>query len=259
MSNKKDTFFSTILVVLIVCLVCSIVVSSAAVGLRSMQKANKIADTQKNILAVAGVSSNKTMKEIFATNIKAKLVNLKTGKFVEGGNVATYEQRHEAKIPGKSIKLTAKEDVAKIGRRANIAKIYLVSDDHGKLQRIILPIHGAGLWSTMYAFVALKPDGSTVMGIAYYDQAETPGLGGEVTNPRWTSLWIGKQLFNKQGDVAIKVIKGHAPKNAVHEVDGLAGATLTSDGVENTFLFWLGKNGFGPFLSNVRAGVLNHD
>jgi Na+-transporting NADH:ubiquinone oxidoreductase subunit C len=256
MSNKKDTFFGTMLIVLIVCLVCSIIVSGSAVGLRSLQKANKIADTQKNILAVAGISSDRTMKDIFATNIKAKLVDLKTGKFVKGDDIATYEQRKAAKLPAKSIKLTAKQDVAKIGRRANVAKIYLVYDNQHKLQRIILPVHGAGLWSTMYAFVALKPDGNTVLGITYYDQAETPGLGGEVENPRWTALWVGKKLFNKKGDIAIKVIKGHAPKNAVHEVDGLAGATLTSDGVENTFLFWLGKNGFGPFLSNVRAGVL---
>ena len=92
----------------------------------------------------------------------------------------------QLKILQLSVKLTADQNVAKIGRRANLATVYLVSDDNGVLQRIIIPVHGAGLWSTMYAFVAVKPDGNTVDAITYYEQGETPGLGGEVQNPRWT-------------------------------------------------------------------------
>ena len=258
MSNQQETFGKTIIVVLTVCLVCSIIVSGAAVGLRPMQIANKEIDKQNNILAVAGLESNKSVKEIFASNIQTKLVNLSTGEFETNVNASSYDQRKAAKDPATSTKLTSEQNVAKIGRRANLATVYLVSDDNGKLQRIILPVHGAGLWSTMYAFVAVKPDGNTVEGITYYDQGETPGLGGEVENPRWRGLFVGTELFDAHGKPAIKVIKGRAASGSKHEIDGLSGATLTSVGVQHTFTFWLGEQGFGPFLSNVRKGALNN-
>ncbi len=258
MSNQQETFSKTILVVLAVCLVCSIIVAGSAVGLRSTQLKNKEKDKQSNILAVAGLETDKSISEIFATNIQTRLVDLATGSFVEEVDPASYDQRKAAKNPKQSIKLTAEQNIAKINRRANLATVYLVSDDAGQLQRLILPVHGAGLWSTMYAFVAVKPDGNTIEALTYYEQGETPGLGGEVENLRWRSLWQGKTLFDAQGAPAIKVVKGQAAAEAEHDIDGLSGATLTSVGVENTFTFWLGEQGFGPFLSKVRQGALNN-
>ena len=258
MSNQQETFKKTMLVVLAVCLVCSIIVAGSAVGLRSTQLANKEKDKQNNILAVAGLETDKSIKQIFSENIETRLVDLATGTFAENVDPISYDQRKAAKDPKQSIKLSADQNVAKIGRRANLATVYLVSDDAGQLQRIILPVHGAGLWSTMYAFVAVEADGNTVDAITYYEQGETPGLGGEVENPRWRSLWKGKKLFDEQGLPAIKVVKGQAAADSEHEIDGLSGATLTSKGVANTFTFWLGKEGFGPFLSNIRQGALNN-
>jgi len=254
MSNQQETFGKTMIVVLAVCLVCSIVVAGAAVGLRPLQIENKKIDKQSNILAVTGL--DKSVEAAFKSNIKTKLVNLDTGEFAADDE--NYDQRLAAKDPDNSIKLTAEQNIAKIGRRANLATVYLVSDDNDQLQRIILPIHGAGLWSTMYAFVAIQTDGNTIEAITYYEQGETPGLGGEVENPRWRSLFVGKELFDAQGKPAIKITKGQAAAGSKHEIDGLSGATLTSVGVENSFTFWLGELGFGPFLSKVRQGALNN-
>jgi len=110
----------------------------------------------------------------------------------------------------------------------------------------------------MYAFVAIDKDGKTVKRIQYYDQGETPGLGGEVLNPLWTAKWEGKQLFNANGDVAIRVVKGGGQDKTPSGIDGLSGATLTGQGVENTFQFWIGENGFGPFLKKLQNGGLNN-
>jgi len=258
MSSQKETFGKTMVIVLAVCLVCSIIVAGAAVGLRPLQIANKAIDKQNKILDVAGLTTEKTIPEIFNSNIETKLVDLATGEFVSTPDAATYDQRKAAKDPETSVKLTPEQNIAKIGRRANLATVYLVSDDSGVLQRIILPVHGAGLWSTMYAFVAVKPDGNTIEAITYYEQGETPGLGGEVQNPRWSGLFVGKELFDADGNPAIKIVKGQAAADSKHEIDGLSGATLTSVGVEHTFTFWLGEQGFGPFLSKVREGALNN-
>lgn len=83
-------------------------------------------------------------------------------------------------------------------------------DESGQVNKIVLPVYGTGLWSMMYAFVALDNDGNTVKGITYYDQGETPGLGGEVENPSWRQQWVGKQLFDDNGQPAIRVVKGGA-------------------------------------------------
>ena len=133
--------------------------------------------------------------------------------------------------------------------------VYLLHNDDGSLKTIVLPIHGYGLWSTLYGFLALKGDFDTVAGITFYEQEETAGLGGEVENPAWKALWVGKEIYDEAHDVVFKVIKGNVdPKSAdaLHEVDGLSGATMTSRGVQNLIHYWLGAEGFGPLLANMQ-------
>ena len=135
--------------------------------------------------------------------------------------------------------------------------VYLVKDEQGKVSTIVLPIVGSGLWDLMYGFVGLEADVNTVKSVIYSDLKETPGLGAEVLNPRWKALWPGKKMFDEQNNVAIKIVKGGAKAGDIHGVDALSGATLTSNGVERTLRFWLGAEGFGPFITNYRAGGLN--
>ena len=161
-----------------------------------------------------------------------------------------YDQRKAAKNPELSIELSSAEDIASINRRARYSIVYLLRKD-GKLDRIVLPIHGYGLWSTLYGFIALRGDGNNVSGITFYEQQETAGLGGEVDNPAWKALWPGKQIYDADHKVALKVIKGTVDKrspNAKHQVDGLSGATITSRGVQNLIRYWLGDSAFGPVL-----------
>lgn len=255
MASNNDSIKKTLGVVIGLSLVCSIIVSTAAVGLRDKQKANAVLDKQSKIVEVAGVTGSGTVPELFAVNIEPRLVDFATGEFVDG-DAATYDQRKAAKDPKQSIKLTAEQDKAKIIRRANVGVVYLVKDGD-KVTKIILPVHGTGLWSMMYAFVAVETDGNTIAGITYYDQAETPGLGGEVENPTWRAQFVGKKLFDENHKPAIKIVKGGAPAGSEYGVDGLSGATLTGNGVQHTFDFWLGNDGFGPFLAKVRDGGLN--
>ncbi|MGF1696885.1 Na(+)-translocating NADH-quinone reductase subunit C [Vibrio lamellibrachiae] len=255
MAKNNDSIKNTLFVVIALSLVCSIIVSSAAVGLRSKQEANAVLDKQSKIVEVAGISEEGQIPELYAKYIEPRLVDFDTGNFIEG-DAATYDQRKAAKDPAESIKLTSTQDEAKILRRANTGVVYLVKEGNS-VSKVILPVHGNGLWSMMYAFVAVETDGNTVAGITYYEQGETPGLGGEVENPTWRSQFVGKKLFDSNDKPALIVVKGGAPAGSEHGVDGLSGATLTANGVQNTFDFWLGDMGFGPFLANVRDGGLN--
>lgn len=258
---KNDSIGKTLLVVLLLCLVCSVVVAGAAVGLKSKQQEQKLLDKQRNILDVAGLLVPKMpsaeVKETFSQRIEPRLLDLASGEFVPGDATA-FDLAAALRDSSKSIALPAAQDKAGIKRRSNRAEIYLVRDDAGAVDKIVLPVYGTGLWSMMYAFVAIDSDGNTVKGITYYDQGETPGLGGEVENASWRQQWVGKKLFDDNGEPAIRVVKGGARDGDVHGVDGLSGATLTSNGVQHTFDFWLGEQGFGPFLEKVREGALKN-
>ncbi|SFN58221.1 Na(+)-translocating NADH-quinone reductase subunit C [Xenorhabdus japonica] len=261
MANDKpknnDSIGRTFLVVFVLCLVCSIVVAGSAVGLKAQQQEQKLLDKQRNILEVAGLlKSGMTaaeIKEIYSSRIQPELLDLKTATLEKSSG--DFDLNNALRSDETSIALLPEQDLAKIRRRANMAEIYLVKDEQGKTTELVLPVYGSGLWSMMYAFVAIDIDGITSHGITYYSQGETPGLGGEVDNPQWRKQWVGKKLYNPQGEPAIKVVRGGAGDNP-YGVDGLSGATLTSNGVQHMFDFWLGDNGFGPFLKKVREGAL---
>ncbi len=252
---SNESLEKTIAIALSLCFVCAILVSISAVALKPLQVENKAMDMKKNILEVAGLLTEESdINEDFASKIEAKLVNMETGEYVTTIDIATYDQRKAAKDPTQNIKIPRNKDIASIKRKAKIAKVYLVKDGDS-VKSIILPVHGYGLWSTMYGFLALDADGQTVQSINFYDQAETPGLGGEVVNPNWRALWSGKQVYSESGDVALKLIKGVVDKTkdgAEFQVDGLAGATLTSTGVSNLIKYWMSAEGFAPYLDKIR-------
>lgn len=259
--KNNDSIGKTLMVVVVLCLVCSIVVAGSAVGLKSRQQEQRALDKQRNILAVAGLMQGEMsaddVAQVFAERITPRLVDLNTGELLES-DPSSYNQAQALKDPQRSTELDASKDPAGIKRRSNTAEIYLVRDEQKRVQELVLPVYGNGLWSMMYAFVALNTDGRTVKGITYYDQGETPGLGGEVENPAWRAQFIGKKVLDDNGQPALKVMKGAARPGDEYAVDGLSGATLTSNGVQHSFDFWMGEMGFGPFLKKVREGELNN-
>ena len=257
MANKESTV-RTLTVAVLVCLVCSVFVAGAAVALKPTQAENRQLDKQRSILSIAGLGeegmSGKDVQALFSQRIQARVVDLDEGTFSDAQNAATYDPLKAVKDPQQSKALSGSEDIASIKRRENFSTVYMVEQD-GQLQTLILPVRGYGLWSTLYGFIALKGDLNTVVGFGFYQHGETPGLGGEVDNPKWKGLWRGKTLFDENGDLAVEIIKGSVDpqsSKATHQVDGLAGATLTSKGVNNLLHFWLGENGFGPFLAHLK-------
>lgn len=254
--SSNDSIQKTLIVAFSLCIVCSVIVSTAAVVLKPAQEENKTLDRKRNILAAAGMLDDSRGVEEQFSQVSTRVVDLRSGRFTEEVTADTYDQRKAAKDPARSVALSAADDQAKISRREHYAVIYLVEDESGAIDKIILPVRGYGLWSTLYGFIALESDGNTVAGLGFYEHAETPGLGGEVDNPRWKSSWPGKQVY-RDGEVTIALVKGavdSASSNADWQIDGLAGATLTARGVTNLVQFWLGEEGFQSFLNNLKAG-----
>ncbi len=253
---SNDSVKKTITVTLLLCIVCSVIVSTAAVLLRPAQIANKEIDFQRNVLSAAGLLKEGVSVEEQFKAVTTKVVDLRTGKFTDEYDPADFDQRKAAKNPVMSAEIGVGADIAGLGRIANFAEVYLIDDGEGG-NILVLPVSGYGLWSTLYGFLALESDLNTVVGLGFYEHAETPGLGGEVDNPSWKALWEGKKVYNEEGEVALSVIKGSVgpqTSNPQFKVDGLSGATLTSRGVDNLIEFWMGEAGFKPFLQNLKNG-----
>lgn len=256
---NKDSVGGTVLVVLLLSLVCSIIVTGSAVLLKPAQDEQKALDVQRNILSVAGLANENDspaqIKETYSKFIEPRLVNLNTGDYVQATEeeIERFDPKNAIKDAEQSQTIAPEKDKAGIRVRANLAKVYLVKNAEGKITQVVLPMYGRGLWSVMYGFVAVEPDGNTLKGITYYDQGETAGLGGEIANPRWQANFVGKKLYDDNNNVALRIGKG-ASANAEHGIDGLSGATLTTNGVQGSFDYWFSENAFGPFLAKFKAG-----
>ncbi len=252
MAINKDSTSYIIKVAALLSLAGASVVSIAAVGLKPIQDANAAKEKKKNILIAAGIyEEGKSIEDIFSANIVAQGIDLKTGEKNDSFDVTTFNAVKAAKDPKTGHAL--ENDMASIGGViANNAVVYQLKKGD-KLERVILPIRGYGLWGTMYGFLALDADGKTIQGITFYEQKETPGLGAEITNPTWQAKWVGKKPYASGDTPNIQLVKSLSNNADVvqHQVDSLAGATLTSRGVQKTINFWLGKEGYGPYLKKL--------
>lgn len=253
--NKNSTAY-TVVFAAVVCLVCGVAVASAAVVLREQQEINKVIDKKSKVLSASGLlpEGKVTAEEVsrlYDENVTPKVYDLKTGQLAAGVDAATFDQKQAMKDVETSV--SAPPNPAQVMRIPHQALVYEIGKG-GKTDSLVLPVEGKGLWSTLYGFLALSVDTSTIQGLIFYQHGETPGLGGEVDNPRWQQLWADRKPFNDKYEPVIAVIKGQAgtSQDDPHHVDGLSGATITSRGVTDLLQFWLGKHGYGPTLETYR-------
>lgn len=260
--SAKNSNVSTAVTALILCLVCSVMVSAVAVGLKSKQQENARLDLNKNILMAADMydpetDSSSVIPERFA-DFDVRLVNLQTGKFATDQEISAagindvdgYDASKAARTPYLSTSLA--DDIAKIGGKPNFAKVYLAKDANGGIDQIVLPIHGAGLWGPIFGLLTLDKDLNTVKGVNFYQHKETPGLGSRIEEPQWQETWVDKELYDEDGSRKIAVVKAGTAREG--QVDGISGATLTIRGVNNLLQYWIGEDGYKPFLDNLKAG-----
>ena len=251
---SRDSIKNTLVVAIGVSLVCSVLVSAAAIVLRPLQEANQNEFRQRIVLEVAGLYDPAVPVAEQFGNIDTRLVDLETGEYVDDMDPQSFDAEAAANDPELGVKIPKDKDVASINRRAVYAPVYVVMDG-GEPQQYILPVRGKGLWSTLYGYLSVEPDGNTVAGLRFYEHAETPGLGDKIEQEPWLAQWPGKKLYDEQGDPQMKVARGSVQPgpDAIHRVDGLSGATLTANGVTYLIQYWIGSHGFGPYLAKVSS------
>ncbi|MBN2105727.1 Na(+)-translocating NADH-quinone reductase subunit C [bacterium] len=262
---KNESTMKILTVALGVCLVCAILVATTAVTLKPIQRQNQENDKLHNILSAAGLLQNNDadLQSLFRKHIRAEIIHLEKGipidpqKLDESLKADQFNIKEISKIDEYTRPLPPEDDAAQIKNVPRYMIVYNVIQRDSVTKRI-LPVYGKGLWSTMYGFLALGSDLRTIQALTFYEHGETPGLGGEVDNPRWKRLWIDKQAFDEEGELKIEVVKGQvnpASPKAKYQVDGLSGSTLTTRGVNNLVRFWLGKSGWGPYINYLTSAI----
>lgn len=258
MGLNKDSVAGTVTIAAALSLVCSVLVSVAAVTLRPIQEKNQLLDKKKNILEAAGLLKGDTpdITEVYSKYVRPKVVDLATGDYDESIRGDDYDQYKIGKDPKVAIVLDSKDDIAGIRMIAPKGVVYEIYESD-KLTQVVLPVHGKGLWSTMYGFLSVQADGKTVQGIGFYSHGETPGLGGEIDNKKWKASWTGKLVYDESGEPKLEVIKGAVDlsrPSSKYQVDGLSGATITARGVGHLVRFWVGDIGFKKYLHKLSIG-----
>lgn len=242
-----------LLVTAMVAVAAALVVSTTSVLLMPLQKANVAALREQQMMemmsALPGLENVLGSSDV--DSLDTRLVDLAQGLFTDTPDADSYDYVAASTDPASSIAINPADDTAGIARRALYAPVHLLRKQ-GQLQLLVLPVYGTGYQSTIRAWLTLAGDLNTVVAFTISEQAETPGLGSRIEDSEWQALWKQKQLRNSDGEVALSVVRGKA--NSDIEVDGITGATRTGNGITNMISFWLGEQGFGPFLRNLAAG-----
>jgi Na+-transporting NADH:ubiquinone oxidoreductase subunit C len=255
----KDSPIRALLTVLVTAVVCSFFVSASVVLLRPIQLNNKLLERSGNVLALTGLLpadgqvEDEALLDLFK-GLDARVVNIDDAELDSEFDPYTFDGRKAATDPELSVAVPSAEDIASLGRRSSYKTIYLVWKD-GRLDRAVLPIRGAGMWSMLYGYISLESDFNTIAGVMFYEQNETPGLGDQIAKPHWQAKWVGKKLYERTDDVLFHVAEGPVAAGASgadYQVDALTGATITANAVTALVQYWFGPHGYGPLLARLR-------
>ena len=219
-SNSYTIIYAAIMVVIVAFLLAF--VSSS---LKDIQNANVKNDTKKQILSAINVTDVKDADAEFAKyEVKDMLVQA-------DGTLAAYEGEFNTSFKG---------EIAE-----NRLHVFECKVDGAT--KYIVPVYGAGLWGPVWGYVALNDDKDTVFGVYFNHAGETPGLGAEITTPKFQAPFVGKKVL-ENGEVGLSVVKAGKVAKPDYEVDYITGGTITSQGVDAMLKDCLKL--YKPFLSN---------
>lgn len=254
----NDSPVKAILVVTITALVCSILVSAAAVFLQPLQKAYADIERIRYIVQLSGLVDNEADLSEFAIvsayqDVSLRLIDLESDSFDDSIDPQSFEDPTTRDELQELVPIPTEQDIAGLQSRPRWITVYLVETDTS-LQRMIFPIYGQGMWSTISGYLATEGDLNTIAEVVFYDHAETAGIGDRIMRPDWLAGWRGKKLYDERGQLQFNIGTANADSaESDYRVDGITGATITVNGVANMVHYWFGAHGYAPLISQYMA------
>lgn len=230
-SNTYVIVYSAVLTIIL-----GLLLSGSAQVLGPWQQEAIALDKKKQILgAVISAEEIAAMKpeevnQFYANHIASTVVDINGQEITEGGVTAEKVE-------------VAKDYKKPADQRAYPVYIYHADGNPSEVKSYIFPLYGAGLWDAIWGYIALETDMNTIGGITLAHAGETPGLGARITEGEVQARYVGKQIFDESGElVAVQMMKGEGKdySSDMHKVDGMSGATITGNGVNNMLKAYLG-------------------
>lgn len=225
--------------------VCGGLLAFASQALKPMQDANVELERKKNILAtVIDLKEGDDINAIYQAKVRENVIDFQ-GNIKEGVNAAQID--------------IAKEYKKKPEERLLPVYEFRNETDPEKLDNVVLPVYGFGLWNDIWGFVALQSDLNTIQGVKFEHKGETPGLGARIASSEIQDRYKGKSIFDSETLVSVVMQKGEGNDFASdpHKVDGMSGATLTAKGVNNMFVDYFAC--YKNYLKKNQTITLNTD
>ncbi len=220
---SRDNTSYMLFFALVVTVVSGLVLAVVANVLRPYQERNIQLEKMSYVLQAANYNGN-DIEPAFNRYVTPLAINAQGEVVMDGTDPALRE---------KILKINILSELKKKPEQ-RVLPIYHYQHDNKSCY--VFPVGGKGLWGPIWGYVALEPDLNTIMGVVFDHKSETPGLGGEITKSWFQQQFVGKKIFNKEGDLTgIVVMKGKANNNDPYSVDGITGATLTGKGVTAMF------------------------
>ena len=254
----NDSPAKAILVVTVTALVCSILVSAAAVFLQPLQQAYADIERIRYIVQLSGLVDDAAEVSEFDIvsayqDISLQIIDLESGSFDADLDPQPFVDASIDNELQELISIPPELDTAALQSRPRWVAVYLV-ESNAQLQRFIFPIYGRGMWSTIYGYLAIEGDLNTIADVLFYEHGETPGIGDQIQRASWLASWRGKRLYDEQGQLQFNIGTDSAASPAADfRVDGIAGATLTVNGVANMVRYWFGPHGYASFINQYLA------
>ncbi len=249
--NGRDSVRNTLIVALSVSFTCAVLVSATSVLLKPRQLENRLVyGSHRNIVRLLeSLDTGFTIDEAMRA-LDVRIVDLATGAYVDDVDPETFDPRETLNDPESSVAIPPPQDIAGLKRRATRAAVYELRRG-GSLRFVVLPVSGAGMWSTIYGYLALRADLDTIAGVSFYEHGETPGIGDRIEDPAWLARWRGRAAY-ADGKAAFEVVKPATAEAQAYQVDAITGATVTSESTGRMVRYWLGEHGFKPYLERLR-------
>ncbi|NIW24179.1 MAG: NADH:ubiquinone reductase (Na(+)-transporting) subunit C [Gammaproteobacteria bacterium] len=255
--NERESVARTLGIAAGVAVFCSLLVSLAVLWLRPIQLAYASIERNRAVVQAAGLierGAKLDAREIVDRflDLEVRIVDLDTGAFSGDVSPTTYDFRIAMNDPDQTRPIPDELDIASLGRRPIYLPVYVLRSD-SEIEQIVLPIYGQGMWATIHGFISIGADFATVEGVAFYEHGETPGIGDRFLEPDWLAQWQGQRVYDDSQRLVFRIGADDVSPVVTDTIDAITGATITVSAIERLVRYWLGDDGFGPFLATQRS------
>lgn len=249
MDTNKNSY--TIIYSIVMVVVVAAVLAFVSLSLKDKQNENISNEKKQYLLASVGLGADANFDSIIKSAVvvdgNGMVVNKADSDVAKSEAFAISTSEQNTKIKALATLAPEAQEAAKAELRLPV----FIADLPDGSQAYIFSAYGAGLWGPIWGWVSLKTDFSTIVGVKFDHQGETPGLGAEIATPKFSNQFIGKEIFANGVFTSVAIVKGGVKEGSTNQVDAISGGTITSKALEASILNWF--EAYLPYIKSLQA------